>query len=179
MERLEYFWELMQSTGEENDGFVINDDSAAEWAIRKIGQRRADTETMKTHFAAQMDKIAQRNQNAENILTAKLAEYFSTVPKRETKTQQKYILPSGELIRKQQQPEYQRDDDALVRWLESSGMEELIERKPKPLWGELKKQCAVQEDGSVVDAQSGEIVPGVVAVFRPDRFEVKLNGADL
>ena len=156
--------------------FVITDDGKAEWAIQKIKEAQSDTEKWHEHFAAQMAKIKAENDDTINYMTSLLAAYFNTVPKKETKTQSKYELPGATLIRKQQQPDFQRDDNALVGWLESSGLDELIERKPVPRWAELKKRCVVQEDGSVVETESGEIVRGVVAVARPDRFDVQIKG---
>lgn len=156
--------------------FEITDDGKAEWAIQKIREAQSDTAKWQEHFAGQLAKIKAENDNTVAYMTSLLAAYFATVPHKDTKTQSSYKLPSATLMRKRQEPEYKRDDPALVAWLESSGMEALIERKPVPMWGELKKRCVVQDDGSVADAESGEIVRGVVAVHRPDKFEVKING---
>ena len=156
--------------------FEITDDGKAEWAIQKIRAAQSDTAKWQEHFAGQLAKIKAENDNTVAYMTSLLAAYFASVPHRDTKTQSSYKLPSATLLRKQQDPEYKRDDPALVAWLESNGMEALIERKPVPMWGELKKRCVVQEDGRVADEESGEIVQGVAAVHRPDKFEVKISG---
>lgn len=161
----------------EHTPFEITDDGQAEWAIKKILEARSDTAKWQEHFAQQLAKIKAENDNTEAYMTSFLAAYFSTVPHKDTKTTSKYVLPSATLIRKKQELEYKQDTSALVAWLESNGMEDLIERKPVPKWGELKKRCVVQVDGSVVETESGEIVRGVVA--GADLTGADLTGADL
>lgn len=161
---------------EERKPFVIDDDSKAEWAMRKIAELRMDTEKWQAHFDSQMDKIRKANEDSEAFFTACLMQYFEQVPKHETKTQAKYSLPGGDLVRKKQEPEYKRDDSKLLCFLQENDMGEYVKQKPTLDWASLKKACAVQPDGTVVDKETGLVLEGIFAQERPDKFEVKING---
>lgn len=160
---------------EERDPFEILDDSTAQWAMRRIAQARADTQMWREHFSAQLEKITRANEADEAFFTAALSRYFETVPKKETRTQSKYVLPCGELVRKKQQPEFVRDDAVLAPFLMENGMESFVKMKPSTDWAELKKQCVLTESGAVVDSATGLVLEGVTAQQRPDKFEVKIN----
>lgn len=161
---------------QEQQGFQIMDDKAAEWAMRKIAEAQSDTEKWDAHFSAQLEKVAASNQQTIDFFTSKLAQYFEKVPHKVTKTTEKYALPAGVLVRKKQNTKFVRDDQKLVLWLLGSGMEKYVKTTQSPIWDDLKKVCSTMEDGSVVENSTGEVVQGVVAEHRPDVFEVKLAG---
>ena len=160
---------------EQYDGFQITDDAAAEWAVQKIKEAQADTKKWQEHFAAQLIAIKRNNDDTIAAMKGYLAHYFATVPHRETKTQAKYELPSATLIRKQQQPQYERDNDALLAYLEGNRRADLIRIKREPAWDEVKK-CAVVQGETLVDSDTGEVIAGVRVITRPDTFDVKLKG---
>lgn len=160
---------------EERAPFEILNDSTAEWAMRKIAEARADTQMWKNHFSVQLEKITKANEADEAFFTDALFRYFETVPQKETKTQSKYVLPCGELVRKKQQPEFKRDDAILAPFLLENGMDGFVKMKPSTDWAELKKHCVLMEDGSVADGGTGLVLEGVTAEIRPDKFEVKIN----
>lgn len=163
----------------ENEGrkpFEITDDSLAEWAMRKIAEARADTDKWKEHFRIQLDKIRKENEETEAFFSTALARYFETVPRKKTATQEKYVLPCGELIRKKQAPEFSRDDSLLVPFLQENDLCEFVKITTAASWAELKKSCTVLENGAIVEESTGMVLPGVTAQMRPDKFEVKING---
>lgn len=155
--------------------FEITDDSLAEWAMRKIAEVRKDTCKWETHFCAQLDRIRKANEETEAFFTSALGRYFDTVPRRKTSTQEKYVLPCGELIRKKQAPKFTQDDALLVPFLQENDLSEFVKLKASSDWASLKKSCTVLEDGSVVEQSTGMVLPGVAAEIRPDKFEVKIN----
>ena len=163
-----------EQANDEYDGFQITDDHAAEWAIQKIKEAHGDTAKWAEHFAAQLEKIRAANQSTIDFMTGKLAQYFATVPTKDTKTQSKYELPSATLIRKQQQPTYDRDNNALLAYLDGSKRDDLVRVKREPAWDEIKKAFAVQGE-TMVDPETGEVVAGVKVVARPDVFDVKIK----
>lgn len=163
------------SDTETSTEFVIEDDGLADWALRKVAELRTETAAWEQHFADQMNRIRDRNDRMESFFLAALARYFDTVPKRQTKTQSKYALPSSELLRKVQGPKFQQDDSILIPFLQKNGMCEYVKNKPVADWAALKKRCEVLDDGSVVDTETGLIVDGVTAEHRPEKFEVKIN----
>ncbi len=84
---------------------------------------------------------------------------------------EKYRLPSGEIIKKYPSPEFRRDNDKLLDWIKANNMNEYIEVKEAPKWGELKK--TIQVVGNQVVTEDGEIVEGVEVVERPPMVEFK------
>jgi hypothetical protein len=159
---------------DENDGFHVTDDKAAEWCMKKIQEAEADRAMWKAHYESQMQKVNESADSAVAYFTARLEEYFSTVPHKATKTQESYTLPGGKLILKQQQPKFETDDDALIPWLEANGMTGLVKIKKSADWATLKKSLNfVGTNAVTVD---GEIVPGVKVEQRPDVFKVEMEG---
>lgn len=162
---------------QERAPFEIIDDRMAEWAMNKIAEARSDTLKWETHFSAQMDKIRKSNEADESFFTAALARYFDAVPPHKvTKTQSKYVLPCGELVRQRQGPEFLRDESVLVPFLLDNDLAAFVKNKPSADWGALKKRCVLMDDGSVADGETGLVLEGVTAELRPDKFEVKING---
>ena len=166
--------EMPDTIQEEYQGFQITDDAKAEWAVRKIKEAQADTAKWAEHFAAQLEKVKAANQSTIDYMTGKLAQYFATVPHKDSKTQSKYELPSATLIRKQQQPQYSCDDSELLAYLDGSGHADYVKTVRSPDWAAFKKITTVQ-DGALVDTETGEIVRGVTVVERPDVFDVKIK----
>jgi hypothetical protein len=172
--------EQFENTGEV-PGFHINDDSAAEWAIKKIADRRAELsrqemaiKTMISYYEHKLVKLREKAEHETSNLIGLLSLYAETVPMKQTKTQATYKLPSGTLKRKFGTPEYNRDDKVLGAWLQSNNYSGMYETVYKPKWADLKKIIVVQ-DGKVIDPDSGIVVEGVTAEMRPDSFVVEVE----
>ena len=161
---------------DEPQGFTVTDDSAAQWCMKKIKEAEADRAMWKAHYEAQMEKVNKAADESVAYFTAKLEEYFATVPHKATKTQESYSLPGGKLIQKHQQPAYETDDDKLVPWLKQNFMGQLVKVKESADWAGLKKVVTVTPDGMHVATDDGEIVPGVTVTPRPDVFKVEMEG---
>ena len=168
--------ELLDTVQQEYQGFQITDDSSAEWAVRKIKEAQSDTAKWQTHFADQLARIKKANDATVEYMTQLLAAYFATVPHKDSKTMSKYELPSATLVRKQQQPEYTRDDAALLAYFDASDRAAFIKIIRAPDWEGYKKIIDVR-NGNVVDTETGEIVKGVTVTQRPDKFAVQIKGA--
>lgn len=156
----------------------ITDDGCADWACRKIAEERAELARIRELAEAQIARIEEklaaaerRCENGTRFLTSKLAEYFETVPHKTTKTKASYRLLSGTLTRKFGGQQMKQDDTALVQFLKASGNLEFIKTEEKPMWGDYKKRLKIV-GGSVVDAETGEIVEGVQLIEKPDTFSV-------
>lgn len=154
-------------------GFTVTDDATAEWCLKKIREAQADVEKWETFYAAQLAKVKEGAEGSIAYFTAKLEEYFVTVPHKATKTQESYSLPGGKLIRKKQQPDFTTDNAALVPWLEQNFMSQLVKVQKKADWAGLKKVVTVSGENVVTD--DGEIVPGVTVTPRPDVFKVEME----
>lgn len=156
----------------------ITDDACADWAVQKIAAERAEVARLRDLAEAQIKRISdklyaaeQRCNNSTNYLTAKLAEYFETVPTKATKTQRKYRLLSGTLTKKLGGVSMKQSADTLLAYLKASGNEEYIKTTEEPRWGDYKKRLEIV-GGNVVDTATGDIVEGVEIVQKPDTFSV-------
>lgn len=169
--------------------FTITSDETASWALRRIRKAREDHAQFAAECQARIDRLqksideintrleADRNATAhsEAFLSGKLAEYFGRIPAdkiKAAKTQRKYRLPEGDLIVKSQEPTITRDNEKLVAWLKANDRSDMIKVEETPRWADLKKTLVVKSNG-VYDPDTGEQVPGVSAISRPDVFEVK------
>lgn len=164
--------EQLMADAEAGSRFRINDDHTADWAMRKIVELEADTAFWKGHYADQAAKIERKNNAGIELMKLFLQDYFDSVPHRQTKTQEFYTLPAGKIGVKAVAPSYERDDAALLPWVKESHAE-LVQVKESVNWAELKKRLAIT-DGQAVDAETGEIVPGVTATEGGMKFFVQL-----
>lgn len=170
----------------ENQRFRIQDDNQADWALRKIARARQDMKEAEETAAMEIEKInrwldGQRDESlrTERFFTALLQEYyeprFMTNPDKKT-----YKLPSGKVQRRTQQPQFDRDNEALLAWLKQREMTDYVEVKETPKWGELKQQVQVVGEHVVIKdgPLKGEIIDGVEVVHRPPIFRVVTTEGD-
>ena len=157
-----------------SEPFRVTDDKSAEWCIRKIREAQAEKQRWRDYYAEQQRKIDQEADGTIGYFEALLADYFDTVPHKRTKTQESYQLPGGKLVRKQQAPEYQRDDASLLPWLKQNAPE-LVKVTETPDWATLRKRLIIAPDGETVATEDGEIIPGIKAIQRPEVFKIEIK----
>lgn len=156
----------------EMDGFVIDTDAKAEWALQKIKEARADRDTWVAWYKAKIDEIKEQTDFDTMNLERLLKEYFASVPHKKTKTQESYKLPGGKLVYKTQNPEFKHDDDAVIKWAKANGFGQYVKVKEELEWQKLKDATEIF-DGHIV-TEDGEIVPGVVVENREPKFVVEV-----
>ncbi len=169
---------------QEDRSFRIDNDHSAEWAIRKITEYTAEAnrlnavrEAMIADYRQQIDEENTRLEKRTARLRAMLMDYFETVEKRCTSTQETYRLPSGRLVRKHPKPKVERDNDTLLKWMRGNNMAAFIRSKEEPAWAELKAAGVdFDEDGNAIFSPTGEIIDGVKAVPQEAVFSVELGG---
>lgn len=167
---------------EQEQGFTINDDNKADWAIKKIKSERAETERLKSIALNQIvelqNKLVELDRELENktaFLMGELNKYFDTVDegKKETKTQYSYKLLSGTIYCKKPTKKMNKTDDTeIIEYLQRSGKDEFIKVKSTLDWAEYKKTLAIAGD-KVIDSETGEIIPGIEVEDIPETFEIK------
>lgn len=163
----------------ERPGFKIIDDGLADWAVRKISEERAEYERLRdlgeqqiAAIQAKLDAAKRRYENGTAFLTSCLSRYFETVPHKKTKTTEKYRLISGTLTLKKGGLKATPDNEKLVPWLRSNGLEAFVKVKEEAAWGELKKKLSFVGDVAIVE-ETGEVVDGVTVTEAPDVFKVE------
>ena len=155
-----------------DDGFVIDTDAKAAWAVKKIAEARADRDRFVNWYKAKIKEIEDQTDFNTMNLERMLAEYFDTVPHKKTKTQESYSFPGGKLTMKTQQPEYKRDDKAVIEWLKANNGAQYVKTKEELDWSALKAATGVF-DGNVVN-EDGEIIPGITVLYRDPKFVVEV-----
>lgn len=166
----------------EEETWKIKSDEEADWWIEVNEEKLIEVRRLKMQlenkimfYKEKLDKVLQEEESIIERRDGKLAEYFETLNEKEmkkTKTMMKYRLPSGDLVKKFPGPEFKRDNETLVKWLEENHMDEYTEVKKQAKWGELKKVVNVV-NGTVV-TEDGEIVEGVEVVERAPEFKVEV-----
>ena len=78
-----------------------------------------------------------RQENGTSYLTSCLADFFTTVPHKETKTTEKYRLLSGTLTFKKGTTKTKLDEAKLVPWLKANGYGELVKVEESTRWADL------------------------------------------
>jgi len=172
----------LQITEEETQqGFIIDNDSTAEWALKRIAEERAEMqryvnvcESMILEYKLKIEKAKEQLDSKTAWLSGQLQAYFEKVEHKKTKTAESYKLPSGTLKLKYGTPEFVRDDKAFVEWLEVSRFVDYVEVKKTPKWGEFKKDAGIKVVGDSIVTIDGEVVDGVKAMERPAAFEVEI-----
>jgi phage host-nuclease inhibitor protein Gam len=165
---------------EEKQRFSVTDKDQAEWAARKRAkleaQKRENLEVAQRNIARIQGWLAQENSKLDESITffdGLLEAWHRSILDADPKAKT-IKLPSGILQLRQQQPNFIRNDEALLAWCKTN-RPEFVAVKESPAWAEIKKIVVVSPDGQVV-TQDGEIVAGVVAEERGLAFSVKTEG---
>ena len=170
---------------EELDEFqdvAVLDDASAEMVLRQLKQAEDQYDRMKSWYDHQIQNLKDIRDRTRTWAESCLRPYFDMVPTTGKKIRS-YDMPGGTLKLAKQDPEYSVDDEKLVPWLEKNGMTDMIQVKKEARWGDLKEtlkdakkqiRTVAAEDGTlqVVNAD-GEVIPGVTATVRDDKFSIK------
>ena len=134
------------------------------YEIRMLDQEEAElqallekrVEEIRTSYANKVEKIGSRR----NQLITELRTLFDQVPHKETKTQAKVVLLSGDVVVKKATVKLDYDKKVLLENAEQTGLEEyIITKEVKDFdWSGLKSKLEIQEDGSIVKVDTGEVL---------------------
>jgi hypothetical protein len=158
---------------EDNGHYRIKNDKEAEWAMRKIREANEDKEFWKAHYDQQYKSVCYTNDLTISNMESLLQTYFGTVPHKVTKTEENYSLPSGKIMMKKQDPDYDRDDEKIIEWLKKNKGEKYVKVEEKLDWAAFKKTLTVV--GEACADGDGQLIPGLKAVERDDVFKVQLK----
>jgi phage host-nuclease inhibitor protein Gam len=172
--------ELLTSLPEAPAPAEILTDGEADAAIRAIMKLEAEKTRILRIADDEISAMKQRRDSVADEFDRKadwhrkrLETYFDTdIPKTTTKTQESYRLFSGRLIRKARQPEYIRDETAILRWLVANELGDFAVADWRVKWDALKK-AVIPEGESAIYQPTGEVIDGIKVVARPPVFEVK------
>ncbi len=178
---------LAESNIEVREQFVCDNDMKAEWCLNKIRKIRAAQKRVSEELDRQMQfymdqkAIVEADANANvSFFEGILRGYFnSRVDEgftKETKTKVSYKLPTGELVLKHLEPEYEykKEQGKAIQFCKANELQRFIKVKEELNWKDLKTLTKVV-DGSVVIKETGEVIPGITATEREDEFEVEVK----
>lgn len=166
---------------EQQDGFKIDSDSKAEWAVKRIkeaereqnrllalvDEERAELDVREKEI---LDNYARKTDGLKALLEEYLRAQYAKEEARETNTQITYQLLSGKLVYKKSGLELKQNEDVLVNWCKEH-LPDAIKVTYAPKWAEIKKNIKVV-DGIPVYAPTGEVVDGVEEVYVASKFNV-------
>lgn len=145
------------------EGFRIDSDKKAEWALGKIAEAKTELAKWEFFYGGKLEAIRKDTANTIEHMTFLLQQYFDTQERRVTKSGiEKYALPSGELIRKPAGIDYQRDEAVLLDWCKAN-LPEAVKITAKASWAEVKEHIK----------KTGEIPDGVTIAETEPVFQVK------
>ena len=140
--------------------FLVRDDQAAEWCMKKIREAEAEYNRMEEWYDMQIQKARERCESTVNYMTTLLM---------------KYQLPSGELVLSKAKDDYKAaDNQKLLDWCAVNDPD-LLKTVQSPKWADIKKRLTTV-DGKVVDKETGLFVDGVEIEHKEAKFEVKAGG---
>ncbi|HHW30010.1 MAG TPA: hypothetical protein GXX21_10740 [Syntrophomonadaceae bacterium] len=176
-ELMEDLPEELPETPEQKERFRVKDKEQAEWCLRQISRLLSKREEVKSLAQAEIEKItAWKNDQTESIQKSisffeyLLIEYHQQIFKENPKAKT-IKLPSGKLEARKAQPEYQRDKETMLPWVEQNRPEYIVVKKDID-WSGLKKVLKFQ-NGTGIDPDTGEVVPGLTVIDRGTVFRVK------
>jgi len=164
----------------EKETFKVDSDQKADWVIRKIKSEEEElnrlvncAEAIINEYKQKIEDYKTKFKNKTSHFYFLLQEYFKTVKPKETKTQKKYTLPSGDLVLKKSSIKFIRDDDKFKKWLKENNYEGYIKTIEKVEWGDFKKALKVTyKDGNII-TENGEVVDGVIGEETEEEFVIK------
>lgn len=166
---------------EQRQAFRLTDEGMADWAIRKIAKARKEFDEAGKVADAQIARISdwlarkkRDMERTEEFLGGLLRAYYLPQHEEDPKRRKTFRLPSGQVQFRAQQPEYVRDDEALLKWLKKTKRRTYIEKIERPKWGELKK--SLTQHGDYMIDENGEVVTGIQVIERPTAIRIVTNG---
>lgn len=149
----------------------VENDMEADNLVQEIREMEEQKAYWKAYYQQQLKEIEASCDLVINNNTFRLREYFDTLPHKKTATQEKYLLPSGKLVLKNQEPEYEKDEKTVIDFLKANGGEKYIKIKESLDWSALKKTLLIA--GETAADENGTPIPGIRVVERDKAFTIE------
>lgn len=159
----------------------VTDDSAAQWALRTLASYHSERDRIRRNAQAEVERIQTKALADEKPIAAKIEwltneltgyhrRLLAADPKRKT-----YKLPGGNLVhRKGRTSTVVNDAEEFTRWALETGTVAALKMTPQVSALTPAHGFARTDDGVIVFAKDGEIVPGVSVVTGDDSYTVSL-----
>lgn len=167
----------------EEDGakerFSIQDRDQLGWAMRKIKALEAERTELAEYAEKELNRIKEWHQ-AESSKLERDKEFFQSLimiyamtKRNEDGAFKSESTPYGKVTFKKQAAKWTYQEDDLLSWLMESDNIDLINVERKPRKDDIKKRFTVQGE-SVIDASTGEKVPGIQVLEQPEKIDIKI-----
>lgn len=168
----------MDSNEHQKEGFAVNDDNKADWALKRIKENQAKIDEISELYEQQtlrlvhwrneeMDKLIKNNEALESMIMPYAAA------KLEKSRHKSFKLPNGKCGFRSVPPKFIMDEEKLLKFAESS-VPNVVKVKKSVDWAALKK-LVENNNGKAVMIETGEIVDGVKVEVQPPKFYVEVN----
>lgn len=160
--------------------FVIDDEQKANWALRKIRSIKEKKQTNSDIAEAEIEKIQAWESEVNHTLDNEITHFETMLTQyalkcRETDPKFKTLkLPYGKIGFRKQQPSWTYDTDTVLSTLKQSGLTQFIRVKEELDKANFKKAVKVHGN-SVINPDTGEIIPGVTVEEREDQIKVEVD----
>ena len=148
----------------------IVDIEEADEVYKKVVEADLRVQRMKEWFDNQFQLTKNKAEAEKEIHMARLRVFFDGAPHNVTKTQETVDLPSGKLVLKDQDPDYDRDDEKVIKALKEKGLNKFVKVKESLDWAGLKK-IGSSLDGAFF-VEGGIQIPGIKVVDRERKFMI-------
>lgn len=161
------------STPAQAGRWEIADDGAASWAMRRYAEAHAELDAIDDQYHRELGRL-NAWRDARTRTPARTAAFMGdhlgvyALAVRAKEGRKTLVLPAGKVKTSQPTVPWKvevADKDAMIRWALSNGAEAYLRPVPSSLT-DLRALVVVtdRDDGLVVvDAESGEVVPGLTA----------------
>ena len=163
---------------EERYFFTVKDDISADMAVEAIRELQEEVGRLENVTKARIELLQEATERKTapikeelDSLEIQLKEYFKTLKTKDTKTQRKYVLPSGDLLEKKQAPKFELDNDKLLKWAKANN-KKYYTTKETPAWAIIKDDLEFKK-GIAVHKKTGEVVDSVTVKEREPKFIIK------
>ncbi|ADQ13570.1 host-nuclease inhibitor Gam family protein [Halanaerobium hydrogeniformans] len=176
----------LKARKKESEHFVIDNDSKANWALRKIKhlkkKKKENKEFAKSEIEAiqkEIDEISEwlesENSSLDNDIDYMegMLRIYGEQLKDQDPELKTHKLPFGQLQFRKQRDKWKYDDQKLLEFAERN-LKDTIKIKKKVDKRKLKSKVKVVGTKAVV-ADTGEVIDGITVLKRGEKFKVKIK----
>ena len=165
-----------------NEAFQIRNDYHADNVLEEISRLKKEIRQKEELAEKRIQQIEQWKKSAVsalegriNWLTDALESYFRKLREKDPKLKT-HSLPFGKLQMRKQRPKWKYDDDKLLKSVKRV-IPEVIRVKEEVDKIELKNRVKIVNN-TPINPDTGEIIEGIVIEERPEKFSIKVEGAE-
>jgi hypothetical protein len=162
---------------QETEGFVIEDDSKADWVLEQIKDFKTEINRKNELADSRIAQIENWKIEETKKIISKIEWFETSLHTYAIKLKEKnpnlktHSLPFGELQFRKQKSKYIYDDKKLIKFLEDGKYDNLLKIEKKPRKDELKKNIQIIKGKLYLD---GVEVEGIEIEERGEKFSIQV-----